>query len=51
MSDKFCDTLKADNNGIEKIIAWLNTKLGVNMHADMVKILNQFFNTTRMKNE
>ena len=51
MSDKFCDTLKADNNGMEKIIAWLNSKLGMNKHADMVRILNRFYNTKRIKNE
>ena len=51
MSDKFCDTLKADNNGIEKIIAWLNSKLGMNKHVDMARTLNRFYNTKRMKNE
>ena len=51
MSDKFCDTLKEDSDGIEKIITWLSNKFGMNKHADMVKVLNQFFNTTRTKNE
>ena len=51
MSDKFCDTLKEDSNGIEKIITWLSNKFGMNKHADMVRILNQFYNTTRMKDE
>ena len=51
MSDDFSDTLKDDGEGIKKIIDWLNNKFGMNKHADMVKVLNQFFNTTRMKNE
>ena len=51
MSDNFCDTLKDDGEGIQKIIAWLKTKFGMNKHADMVKVLNQFFSTTRTKNE
>ena len=51
MSDKFCDTLKEDSDGIEKIITWLSNKFGMNKHADMVRILNQFYNTTRMKDE
>ena len=51
MSDNFSDTLKDNGEGIQKIIAWLNTKFGMNKHADMVKVLNQFFSTTRMKNE
>ena len=48
MSDNYCDTLKEDGDGIEKIITWLTNKFGMNKHADMVKVLNQFFNTKRM---
>ena len=51
MSDNFNDTLKNDSEGLKKIINWLQAKLGMNKHADMVKILNQFLNTTRAKNE
>ena len=51
MSDNLCAALKNDGEDIEKIIAWLSNKFGMNKHADMVKVLNQFFNTTRMKNE
>merc|ERR1712020_781733 len=51
MSDNFSDTLKDDGEGIQKIIAWLKTKFGMNKQADMVKVLNQFFSTTRTKNE
>ena len=51
MSDNLCAALKNDDEDIEKIIAWLSNKFGMNKHADMVKVLNQFFNTTRMKNE
>ena len=51
MLDNFCDTLKNDGDGIEKMIAWLSNKFGMNKHADMVKVLNRFFSTTRMKNE
>ena len=51
MSDNLCAALKNDGEDIEKIIAWLSNKFGMNKHADMVKVLNQFFNTPRMKNE
>ena len=51
MSDNLCAALKNDGEDIEKIIAWLSTKFGTKKHADMVKVLNQFFSTTRMKNE
>lgn len=30
MSDNFCDTLKDDGEGIQKIIAWLKAKFGMN---------------------
>ena len=51
MSANFNDTLRNDSEGIEKIVNWLKAKFGMNKHADMVKILNQFLNTTRAKNE
>lgn len=51
MSDHFNDALRNDSEGIEKIVNWLKAKFGMNKHADMVKILNQFLNTTRAKNE
>ena len=47
MSDNFNDTLKNDGEGIQKIIDWLRAKFGMNKHADMVKVLNQFLSTTR----
>ena len=36
---------------MQKIIDWLNNKSGINKHVDTVKVFNQFFNTTRTKNE
>ena len=51
MSDNFNDTLKNDGESIQKIIDWLRAKFGMNKHADMVKVLNQFLSTTRTKNE
>ena len=32
-------------------IAWLKAKFGMNKHADMVKVLNNFLNTCRNKDE
>ena len=40
-----------ENAGIDRIIAKLQEKFGVNKHVDMVKILNSFLNTTRTKGE
>ena len=41
-----------DNSaGIGRIISRLQEKFGVNKHADMVKVLNQFLNTTRARSE
>ena len=40
-----------DSKGIEKIVTWLKAKFGMNKHADMVKVLNQFLNTTRARGE
>ena len=51
MSDDFDNSPRNDNKGIEKIVIWLEEKFGMNKHADMVKVLNQFLNTTRAKNE
>ena len=34
-----------------KVFSWLKAKFGMNKHADMVKVLNQFLSTTRIKNE
>ena len=36
-----------DSKGVEKIIEWLKSKFGMNKHADMVKILNNFLNTSK----
>ena len=48
MSDHFGNTLNSAD-GISKIVNWLKTKFGMNKHADMVKTLNTFLNTTRTK--
>ena len=39
------------DEGKRKTIDWLNNEYGMNKQADVVKIFNQFFNTTRVKNE
>ena len=51
MSDHFDNSLRDDSKGIEKIVTWLKAKFGMNKHADMVKVLNQFLNTTRARSE
>ena len=51
MSDHFDNSLRDDSKGIEKIVTWLKAKFGMNKHADMVKVLNQFLNTTRARGE
>ena len=51
MTDHFKKTLKDDNDGVKKIVDWLKTKFGLNKHADIVRVLNKFLNTTRNKNE
>ena len=39
------------DEGKRKTIDWLNNEYGMDKQADVVKIFNQFFNTTRVKNE
>ena len=51
MSDHFDNVSKDDKEGIKKIVDWLKAKFGMNKHADMVKVLNQFLNTTRERHE
>ena len=50
MTEHFETSLR-DSQGIKKIIDWLRAKFGMNKHADMVKVLNQFLNTTRSRGE
>ena len=49
MSNNFNNSKGDNNGGIQQIVAWL--KFSINKHADMVKILNQFLNTTKAKSE
>ena len=51
MSDHFDNSLKSNSKGVEKIVTWLKAKFGMNKHADMVKVLNLFLNTTRSRSE
>ena len=51
MTEHFGGSLKGDSKGVERIIEWLKTKFGLNKHADMVKILNNFLNTSRNRGE
>ena len=51
MTEHFGNTLKGDAKGVDKIITFLSSKFGLNKHADMVKILNNFLNTSRHRGE
>ena len=51
MSEHFAETLRDNKEGIKMIVEWLKEKFGLNKHADMIKILNTFLNTCRVKNE
>ena len=51
MSEHFKKTLKDKEDGVEQISDWLRTKFGLNKHADIVRVLNKWLNTTRNKNE
>ena len=51
MSEHFGIKLRDEKSGISKITAWLKEKFGINKHADMIKTLNTFLNTTKMKTE
>ena len=51
MTEHFGNTLKGDAKGVDKIVTFLQTKFGLNKHADMVKILNNFLNTSRHRGE
>ena len=50
LNDHFGQTLNTADS-ITKIADWLRSKFGMNKHADMVRILNTFLNTTRSKGE
>ena len=51
MSDHFGEELSNNKEGIKMIIEWLKKKYGMNKHADMVKVFNTFWNTTRPRAE
>ena len=51
LSDHFGSTLRNKKDGIAQITKWLKEKYGLNKHADMVKVLNNFLNTCREKGE
>ena len=51
MTDHFKSSLKTDPEGVAKITAWLKKKFGLNKHADIVRVLNTWFNVTRQKQE
>ena len=51
MTDHFKKTLKDREDGVEQISDWLRTKFGLNKHADIVRVLNKWLNTTRNKGE
>ena len=51
MSDHFDNSLKSNSKRVEKIVTWLKAKFRMNKHADMVKVLNLFLNTTRSRSK
>ena len=51
MSEHFGTELRNEKEGIAKISAWLKDKFGINKHADMIKTLNKFLSTCRLKTE
>ena len=51
MTDHFKKTLKDDEDGVKKIKEWLRKKFGLSKHADIVRVYNNFLNTTRSKGE
>ena len=51
ISDDFNNPTGDNSAGIDRIVSRLKEKFGVNKHADMVKVLNQFLNTTRARSE
>ena len=51
MTDHFKKSLKDDEKGVEKIVEWLRKKFGLNKHADIVRVLNNWFNTVRGRDE
>ena len=51
MSDHFDNSVERNNKGAEKTVTWPKAKFGMNKHANMVKVLNLFLNTTRSKSE
>ena len=51
ISDDSNDSTGDNSAGIDRIISRLKEKFGVNKHADMVKVLNKFLNTTRANSE
>ena len=51
MTDHFKKTLKDKDDGVKQISDWLRTKFGLNKHADIVRVLNKWLNTTRNKSE
>ena len=51
MTDNFNNSTGDNNGGIQRIVSWLKEKFGMNKHADMIKVLNQFLNTTRARSE
>ena len=51
LSDHFGSQLRNNKQGIAKLVEWLKSKYGLNKHADMVKVFNNFLNTCRKKSE
>ena len=51
LTDHFKKSLKDDPQGVQKIIDWLKEKYGLTKHADIVRVLNNWFNITRAKQE
>ena len=48
---KFGDTLSNEEDGLTKIITFLEEKYGVSQHSEIVRKLNDFYSCSRQKNE
>merc|ERR550532_1151360 len=51
LSSHFGSELRDKEDGVERLITWLQTKYGVKQHGDKVKIINSFLDTSRQKDE
>ena len=51
LDSKFEDLLTDKEDGVEQIIKYLEEKIGVSQHSEIVRKLNDFYNCSRKKDE